>query len=50
MPDDIRVTLRLPPHVHQAIKESAEKSRRSLNSEIIFILEQSAQKDTENDK
>jgi plasmid stability protein len=36
------VTLRdLPPELHDALKESAEHHRRSLNAEILFRLEQS---------
>jgi plasmid stability protein len=36
------ITVRdLPPELHEALKESAEHHRRSLNAEILFRLEQS---------
>lgn len=37
--DLIPITIRIPPEVHEWIKERAEKERRSLNSQIVLDLE-----------
>lgn len=34
----IRFSLRLPDEIYRAIKELAEKEKRSVNSQIIYIL------------
>jgi hypothetical protein len=34
-----RLSLRLPDDLHAALKEVAEEERRSLHSQIIYILE-----------
>lgn len=40
------VTLRdVPPELHKRLKESAERSRRSLNAEILWLLENAPQLD-----
>jgi hypothetical protein len=41
------VNLRVPEDIHKAIKELAEKDRRSLNAEIVYILEQYAKQKQE---
>ena len=38
-PEGVRVTLRLPADIHQAMVQSARESRRSLNAEIIRACE-----------
>lgn len=35
-----KVTIRIPDELHDDIKELADRSRRSLNSEIVWLLEQ----------
>ncbi|MFF4420077.1 Arc family DNA-binding protein [Streptomyces sp. NPDC001549] len=35
----IRITLRLPDDVHERLTSQAEADRRSLNSEIVHLLE-----------
>ncbi len=37
--DDKRITLRLPIELHSLLKEIARKERRSVNAQIIVILE-----------
>lgn len=39
MDEDKRITLRLPAALHARITEQAERDRRSLNSEIVYLLE-----------
>ena len=34
------LNLRLPEELHKAIRELAQKDKRSINSEILFILEE----------
>lgn len=36
--DQIRITLRLPEDLHQAISELAKRDLRSLNAEIVTLL------------
>lgn len=40
MPEILRFVLRLSPSLHEALKRLAEEDRRSLHSEIIYVLEQ----------
>jgi hypothetical protein len=35
----VTLTVRLPDDVHQRVRESADANRRSLNSEIVVLLE-----------
>lgn len=35
----VTLTVRLPDDVHQRIRESADTDRRSLNSEIVVLIE-----------
>jgi hypothetical protein len=37
--ETVPLMLRLPPEVHAAIKEMAEKERRSLNSTVVVLLD-----------
>ena len=39
MPEIVRFVLRLPEEIHEAVKALAEVDRRSLNGEIVYILE-----------
>ncbi|GAA2140054.1 Arc family DNA-binding protein [Streptomyces synnematoformans] len=41
MDEEKRVTLRLPAELHEALKSAAEKDRRSINAEIVYLLERS---------
>ncbi|HEY8602180.1 MAG TPA: Arc family DNA-binding protein [Thermomicrobiales bacterium] len=45
MPETVRLVLRLPEGVHEAIKAIAEREHRSLNGEIVYILERYAQEE-----
>jgi len=36
----VGLNLRLPDELHKALKEIAEKERRSLNSQLLIILEE----------
>ncbi|WP_436788631.1 Arc family DNA-binding protein [Yinghuangia sp. YIM S10712] len=50
MDADKRISLRLPADLHKRLVEQARRDRRSLNSEIIHLLEAataSAPRDTE---
>ncbi len=40
MTETVRFVLRLPAEVHEAVKALAAADRRSLNGEIVYILEQ----------
>ncbi len=40
MSETVRLVLRLPAEVHEAVKALAAADRRSLNGEIVYILEQ----------
>lgn len=44
--DFIRFALRIPQELHASLQKSAEKNRRSLNSEILTLLEISLGKAT----
>ncbi|WP_084966065.1 Arc family DNA-binding protein [Thermoactinospora rubra] len=35
----IRITLRLPDDLHALVTAAAERDRRSLNAEILYLLE-----------
>jgi predicted HicB family RNase H-like nuclease len=37
--DDKRITLRIPADVHSRLVERAARDRRSLNAEIVHLLE-----------
>ncbi|WP_143219647.1 toxin-antitoxin system HicB family antitoxin [Actinomadura sp. CNU-125] len=37
--DDKRITLRIPADVHVRLVEQAARDRRSLNAEIVYLLE-----------
>ncbi len=39
MPEIVRLVLRLPEEIHEGVKALAEMDRRSLNGEIVYILE-----------
>ncbi len=39
MTETVRFVLRLPAEVHEAVKALAAADRRSLNGEIVYILE-----------
>lgn len=39
MEEEARITLRLPARLHEQLKDAIKTSRRSLNSEIVFLLE-----------
>ncbi|MFL1375884.1 toxin-antitoxin system HicB family antitoxin [Nocardiopsis protaetiae] len=39
MADEKRISLRLPPDLHARLVEQARLDRRSLNSEIVHLLE-----------
>ncbi len=50
MPEIVRLVLRLPEEIHEGVKALAEMDRRSLNGEIVYILERyiaEARKDRE---
>lgn len=38
--ETVRITLRLPKELHEALVNSATAERRSLNGEIVYRLEQ----------
>jgi hypothetical protein len=40
MPEDIRITVRLPADLAEALRERARAEDRSLNREILFLLRQ----------
>ena len=46
MSNTVALNLRLPSELHQKLKALAEKDRRSLNSEIVLILEQATAEDS----
>jgi hypothetical protein len=39
MDEDKRISLRIPADVHARLVEQAARDRRSLNSEIVYLLE-----------
>lgn len=39
MADRVRLQLRLPAQLHQSVRELAAKSRRSLNGQLVYLLE-----------
>jgi hypothetical protein len=39
MDEEKRITLRLPAGLHARVTAQAERDRRSLNSEIVYLLE-----------
>jgi predicted HicB family RNase H-like nuclease len=36
----VKLVLRLPEELHRMLKEIAKKEKRSINSEILYIIEQ----------
>ena len=40
-----QITLRLPDHLHENLKQAAEDNRRSLHAEILWRLEQSQEQE-----
>lgn len=40
MPETVSINLRLPPELHERLKEWASRARRSLNSEIVHLLDE----------
>jgi hypothetical protein len=46
----ISLNLRLPEELHKAIKALANKERRSLNAQILFMLEEYLRRLRETDK
>jgi hypothetical protein len=42
--DDVRIVLRLPPDLHTALTEMAQRELRSLNSQIDYLLRNAADK------
>ena len=36
-------TLRIPPELYEQIKQAAERNRRSIHSEILWLIEQGLQ-------
>ena len=45
MADIIRFVLRLSPTLHDKLKALAERERRSLHSQIIYLLERAVEKE-----
>lgn len=43
-------TITVPDHVHQQLKPRAEDNRRSLNQEVLQVLEQAVSHTTESDR
>ena len=35
----VRITLRIPQAIHDAVVEQAARNRRSLNAELIYLVE-----------
>ncbi len=40
MPETARFALRLPPELYEALQALATRDRRSINGEIVYILDQ----------
>lgn len=45
-----RITLRMTPELHKALKEQAKVNRRSLNGHILYLLEKSVSDESSPDK
>ena len=45
----ITFSIRLPEEMHQWLKEKAKKDRRSMNQEVIHLLEQLRQQEEHDD-
>lgn len=45
MDDPRRLTLRLPPELHDALVERAARERRSLNGQIVHLLSEQTRAD-----
>jgi predicted HicB family RNase H-like nuclease len=37
--DEIKITIRIDPGLHQRLTQAAEHDRRSLNSELMWLIE-----------
>lgn len=48
--DTIQMNVRVPKHLKAWVAKKAQKDRRSLNSTIIFILEELKEKELEKEK
>lgn len=42
--DEVKLTVRIPPELHQRIKQLAEDQQRSLNKQIEYLLREAANK------
>ena len=42
MQDEIKLTIRMPASLHRRLVELARRDRRSLNGELVFLLERAA--------
>ena len=40
MAEDIRTNLRIPAEVYERVKESAERDRRSINAQMVVLLQE----------
>ncbi len=43
MPADVKITVRLPVSVHKMLVKLAEREARSLNGEIVYLLQRAAE-------
>ena len=42
---EVRYALRLPPDLHRALAEMAQREERSLNQQLIYLLRQAVKRD-----
>jgi predicted HicB family RNase H-like nuclease len=47
MDSEVRITLRLPVELHTRLTEQAAHDRRSLNAEIVYLLEHAISPDSD---
>jgi predicted HicB family RNase H-like nuclease len=45
----VTFSIRLPEEMHRWLKEKAEKDRRSMNQELIYLLEQLKEREKQDD-
>lgn len=45
MSDDIKITVRLDPGMHERLTQAAERERRSLNSQMVTYIERGLAQD-----
>ena len=38
--EDTRITLRMPPELHKRVKDVASADKRSLNAEVLVLIEE----------